>query len=372
MRIAMIGSRGVPATFGGIEHHVEEVGARLADRGHDVVVYARTNYAADTGSSYRGMEVRRLATVDSKHLDAIVHSLRSTYDAIRGRFDVIAYHAIGPGVAAVIPHALSRSGVTLTVHGRDGERAKWGRGAHRVLTGAEWLSARVPDATIVVSQDLQRHYAQAYGRHTFHIPNGVDEPEPLPPEEIRTRWGLEPGSYVLFVGRLVPEKAPDQLVRVFRRVAGDLRLVIAGGSSFTDEFVDSLENEARSDPRVVMTGYVYGNTLRELYSNAAAFVLPSTLEGLPLTLLEAASYGIPLVASDIPPNVEIVREEAPGRRLFEAGSDDGLLGALELATSSAKERTAASSFAAEILKRYRWDAAVDETEAVYERVARGD
>ena len=369
MRIAMIGSRGVPATFGGIEHHVEELGCRLAARGHDVIVYARTNYVEKPVDEYLGMRVKRLPTVNRKHLDAIVHSVVSTQDAMREGVDVVHYHVIGPGIPAFLSRSFSRAKVVLTVHGRDGERAKWGHGARAVLSSAEWLSARVPDATIVVSRDLQRHYATAYKRRTYHIPNGVDPAEPREADEITRRWGLTAGSYVLFVGRLVPEKAPDLLIRAVRQLSGDRRLVVAGGSSFTDAYVTALRESARDDPRIELTGYVYGDVLRELYTNAATFVLPSSLEGLPLTLLEAASYGTPIVASDIPPHLEIVGQEAPGRRLFRTGSKDELLAAIERSIADPRaERAGAAAFRDDVLDRYRWDAAVEETESVYERI----
>lgn len=372
LRIAVIGSRGVPATFGGIEHHVEELGARMVQRGHEVIVYARTNYVERPLTTYRGMRVVTLPTVSSKHLDAIVHSSLATVKAMGERVDVVQYHAIGPGIPAVLPRAFGRAKVALTVHGRDGERAKWGRGARTVLTAAEWLSARVPDATIVVSEDLARHYREAHHRPTDVIANGVDPGVPREPDQIRTRWGLEAGSYVLFVGRLVPEKAPDLLLRAFRRIPGDRRLVIAGGSSFTDDYVRSLEREAAGDPRVVLAGYVYGDTLRELYTNAAAFVLPSFLEGLPLTLLEAASYGTPVVASDIAPHREIVRSSGPGHRLFRAGSEQGLAEALGGALGDpVAERAAAATLRDDVLARYRWDDAVEQTLEVYERITGG-
>jgi len=368
MKIAMIGARGVPATFGGIEHHVEEIGSRLAARGNEVIVYARTNYVTEPLGEYRGMRVKRLPTMNRKHLDAIVHSVASTQDAMREGVDVVHYHAIGPGLPAFLPRFVSRAKVVLTVHGRDGERAKWGRVAHTVLTSAEWLSARVPDATIVVSRDLERHYATAYRRHTFYVPNGVDRAEPRTADEISRRWRLTAGSYLLFVGRLVPEKAPDLLVRALRRLPGPLRLVVAGGSSFTDAYVTALHAAARKDPRVLMTGYVYGDVLSELYANAAAFVLPSSLEGLPLTLLEAASHGTPVVASDIPPHVEILGEDAPGRRLFRSGSEDALLAAIERAIADpAAERAAAKGFGDDVLERFRWDEVVAQTERIYER-----
>jgi glycosyltransferase involved in cell wall biosynthesis len=369
LRIAMIGQRGVPATFGGIEHHVEELGSRLAERGHEVLVYSRTNYVDDPVDEHLGMRVKLLPTVGSKHLDAIVHSGLSTVSAIREGVHVVHYHAIGPGIPAVLPRYASRAKVVLTVHGRDGERAKWGRGAKGVLSTAEWLSARVPDATVVVSQDLERHYAQAYRRQTWYVPNGVDPHDPIPPSEIAERWGLGAGSYLLFVGRLVPEKAPDLLLRAFRGLAGDRRLVIAGGSSFTDDFVRELDRLASADERVILAGYVYGRALAELYSNAAAFVLPSSLEGLPLTLLEAASYGTPVVASDIPPHLEVIGEDGPGRRLFPSGSQDDLLAAIERSLADpAGERAGAEAFRDRVLERYRWDVAVERTERVYASV----
>ena len=369
LRIAMIGQRGVPATFGGIEHHVEELGSRLAQRGHEVIVYSRPNYVEDPVTEHMGMRVKIVPTVDSKHLDAIVHSGLSTVAAMRERVDVVHYHAIGPGIPGAVPRYASRAKVVLTVHGRDGERAKWGRGAHMVLSSAEWMSAKVPDATIVVSRDLQRHYRETYHRRTWDIPNGVTEPVPLPPAAISGQWGLTEGSYVLFVGRLVPEKAPDLLIKAFRRLPTDRRLVIAGGSSFTDDYVRSLERLAGADDRVILAGYVFGDVLTELYTNAATFVLPSALEGLPLTLLEAASYGTPVVASDIPPHVEVVGQEEPGRRLFPSGSEDDLVAALERSLADpVAERAGALTFRDIVLERYRWDAVVEETEHVYAEV----
>jgi glycosyltransferase involved in cell wall biosynthesis len=368
MRIAMIGQRGVPATFGGVEHHVEELGSRLAERGHDVTVYTRTNYTSDRMTRYRGMRPRYLPTVDSKHLDAIVHSSLSTVDAMLSHTDVVHYHAVGPGLPAVLPRYLSHAKVVLTVHGLDAERAKWSGTARAVLRIAQWMSARVPDATIVVSRDLGDHFRRRYGRTTAYIPNGVDRPTRRPADRIGG-LGLRGGEYLLFVGRLVPEKAPDLLLRAFAQVPGATKLVLAGGSSHTDDYVRGLRSQAAADPRVVLPGYVYGDLLEELYSNAAAFVLPSLLEGLPLTLLEAASYGIPIVASDIPPHVEIIGSDGPGRRLVTAGDADHLAQAIGAVLDSRdEERTAAEAFARAVLAEYRWDEVVDATEAVYRSV----
>jgi len=370
MRVAFIGTRGVPATFGGIEHHVEEVGGRLAARGHDVTVYCRANYVDDSQRGYKGMRLARLPTVSSKRLDAIVHSALSTARALGQGYDVVHFHALGPGVMTPVAQYASRARVVQTIHGLDDERAKWGSGARVLLRGGGWLSARVPDATVVVSRTLADHYMQKYGRRTTYIPNGVAAPARSPaPQEIATRFGLHGGDYVLFVGRLVPEKAPDLLLRAFRRVPGDVRLVIAGGSSFTDRYTDSLVDMAAEDKRVVLPGYVYGDTLAELYANAGAFVLPSVVEGLPLTLLEAASYGTPVVASAIGPHTEIVGSDRPGHRLVPPGDDGALAAALLQTLAGGPEVEAgAEQLRERVLTEYSWDRAVDATEALYRRL----
>jgi glycosyltransferase involved in cell wall biosynthesis len=369
LRIGMIGVRGVPATFGGIERHVEELGARLADRGHDITVFCRSNYSAPGPGSHRGMRLTSLPTVGTKHLDAIVHSGLATMEAMAASYDILHYHAIGPGMLAVLPRYLSRARVVLTVHGRDDERGKWGRGAKAVLGTAGWLSARVPDATIVVGRHLERYYHEAYGRRTVYVPNGVEAAPPRSANGTLARLGLQPGRYLLFVGRLVPEKAPDLLLRTFRRLPGDHRLVLAGDTSFTDRFTGELRRLAAGDPRVVLPGYVYGADLQELYSNAAAFVLPSLLEGLPLTLLEAASYGLPVVASSIPPHLEVLGSAGPGRRLHRPGDGDQLLGALsQVLADAGAERAGAVELRDQVLRAYCWDDVTERTEAVYRSV----
>lgn len=369
----MIGQRGVPATFGGIERHVEELGTRLAARGHDVTVFCRSNYAEDRRREHRGMRLRHLPTLGTKHLDAIIHSALSTIVALPERYDVVHYHALGPGLLAPLPRYLTSAAVVQTIHGLDDQRAKWGGLARRVLGLGRWTSRHVPHAVVTVSQDLADTYRED-GRQATYIPNGVDRPPAVGPEPL-VAWGLEPHRYALFVGRLVPEKAPDQLVRAFTAARGqlpdDVRLVIAGGSSFTNEYVTELERLAAADPRVVLTGYVYGEDLASLYAHAGAFVLPSLLEGLPLTLLEAGSHGAPMVASDIPPHREVLAPSGPSRRLFPVGDEAALGEALVAAFADpASERIAAAAAREDVLARYSWDAAVEATERLYESVVR--
>ena len=286
--------------------------------------------------------------------------------------DVVHYHALGPGLVAPLPRFLSRAGVVQTVHGLDQDRAKWGRVASGVLATGCWMSARVPDATVVVSRALQEHYRDKYRKQTFYIPNGVETRGEFPIDAIGESYGLEAGSYLLFVGRLVPEKAPDLLLRAFRKLDTKLRLVIAGGSSFTDEYVRSLEALAAADPRVILTGYVHGKELDELYANAAAFVLPSDVEGMPLTMLEAAAHGAPIVASNIAPHLEVLGSEAPGRRLFAQGDEADLIRALETVSADpVAERYGASQTQARMHSEFNWDHAARQLEALYRRVRDG-
>jgi glycosyltransferase involved in cell wall biosynthesis len=372
--VAFIGQRGVPATIGGIEHHVEEIGSRLVVRGHEVTVYTRANYTADRVTEYRGMRVRYIPTAPTKHLEALVHSGLSTGVAMlpgAHHADILHYHAIGPSVFTPLPRALTRRGVVLTIHGLDYDRDKWGLGARTALKSAGWISAHVPHATITVSKNLADFYQERYGRHAYHIPNGVAPPVRRAPQLITDRFGLKGGDYVLFLGRLVPEKAPDLLLKAFRNVDTTARLVIAGGSSFTDDYVHQLEVLAARDPRVLLVGSVHGELLQELYTNAALFVLPSRLEGLALTLLEAASYRLPLVASDIPPNREVIGVDAPGGRMFASGDEPGLTAALTATLADLDgARAGAQLLGDRVVREYDWDAATTATEAVYEQVLR--
>jgi glycosyltransferase involved in cell wall biosynthesis len=364
----MIGQRGIPATFGGVEHHVEELGARLVERGHNVTVYCRPNYVNGARRHYRGMRMRSVPTIGRKHLDNIAHSAASTVDAMRHAPDIVHYHAIGSGLVAPLPRFLSGSKVVLTVHAPDHLRQKWGPAARTVLRTAAWMSARVPDATIVVGRWLADEYRATWNRDTVYIPNGVRSPHPRSLRVATKHLHVEPRRYLLFVGRIVPEKAPDQLIRAFAAVPGDMRLVVVGGSCFTDDYAAYVAQLARDDPRVVLAGYVYGEELDELYTNTAAFVQPSLLEGMPLTLLEAASYGVPLVVSDIPPNTEIVGGPNAGVQVYRAGDPRALANALRCVLSSDHATAAARRVRERVLNTYDWDSTADATEDVYHRL----
>ncbi|MEU7845834.1 glycosyltransferase family 4 protein [Micromonospora parva] len=370
LRIAMIGQKGMPATYGGIERHVEEMASRLAGYGHEVTVYCRRSYGETPADGYRGVRLRQTHTIASKHLDAIVHAATSTMAAMTARPDIVHYHGLGPALVAPLPRALSRARVVLTVHGLDNQRGKWGLAARAVLGSAHWFSGYVPHQRVAVSQGLAAHYGTRFGSPTTYIPNGVNPARTARIRQIQDRFGLTPGGYLLLVGRLVPEKAADLLIRAFRRTGTPMRLAIVGGSSFTDDFVDRLRREAGADDRIVFTGFAYGDLLAELYSGAAGFVQPSRLEGLPLTLLEAAAYRLPIVASDIAPHVEVLSADAAGGRLFRDGDEDDLVRALTaLLADLPGERAGAVALSERVTGRYSWDTAARELEQLYLRLA---
>ncbi len=305
--VAMIGAKGIPPTFGGIEHHVAQLTSRMATQGFHVSVYSRPYYAS-TARRFQGVEVVKLPTIYTKHLDAITHTLLASFHIISRRVDVAHYHAQGPAVWSLFPRLFGIRTV-VTVHGIDWKREKWGAFARCCLQFGELASARFPTRTITVSRTLRKYYQEKYGRNVHYVPNGIELKEIPPATEITTQFGLESRGFLLFVGRLVPEKGCHYLIDAFRKVKGDMKLVIAGGSSHSDEYVDSLHEAARGDDRIQFLGYVYGEALDELYSHSYVYVHPSDLEGLSIALLEALSFGACVLASDIDENLEVLTDD---------------------------------------------------------------
>lgn len=359
MRIAMVGSKGIPATWGGVERHVEEISKRLVAMGHEVTVYCRPYYTATSDRYYEGVRLVKLPTVQSKNLDAIAHTFVSTMHAICRRYDIVHYHAIGPSSLSLLPR-ISGKKIVATVHGLDWQREKWAGKAKTFLKFGEYASVKFPHRTIAVSRYLKGYLEEKYSRPVDYIPNAVLDPVFLRPNKIH-EYGVGERDYLLFVARLVPEKGCHFLLDAYKRLNPDMKLIIAGGSSHSDDYVEELRKHA-SD-KIIFTGYVFGETLQELYSNAYCYVHPSTIEGLPFTLLEAASYGNCVIASDIPPNAEVVEDTGV---LFKTQDVDDLHSRLsqiisqpELARSlGEKARTAG-------LAEYNYDSVTQRTEEVY-------
>jgi len=366
VRIAYIGQKGLPASYGGVERHVEELAARVAAAGHDVWVYNRSHYNATPPARHRGIEIVTLPSLATKHLDAISHVAVCSAHALARGADLVHYHAIGPALLSWAPRLRGAASI-VTVHGRDWQRPKWGAAASLALRGGEWVAMHAPAETIVVSRALADELGARYGRTARYIPNGIvlddgDDPAVL------GDLGVEPGRYLLFVSRLVPEKGAHYLTEAWRRLGTDMTLVMAGDSSFSSDYVRSLRDGC-GDERVVFPGYVYGRSLATLFRNAALFVLPSDVEGLPIVLLEALGYGTPVLASDIGPNREVVGDLGD---TFAAGDVDDLQRRLEAALADLPRlRDQARAAAVEVVKTYDWDVVAEQTIAVYEAAVRG-
>jgi glycosyltransferase involved in cell wall biosynthesis len=371
IRVAMIGQKGYPPVGGGIERHVAELSRRLAQRGFAVDIYSRPHYSDATGDTdIPGVRVIRLPSIATKHLDAFSHSFLASLDALRRGADIVHYHALGPGLFAWMPRFLGRKKVVVTVHGLDWQREKWGPFARGVLRVGEVASCRLPDRTIVVSRALAAHFQARRSVDTVYIPNGITSPAPGRPELLQAA-GL-PAAFVLFAARIVPEKGLHLLLDAHGRLPIELRrafpLIVAGDDGFTRGYAERLRAHAHAEVRFL--GFVHGPLLESLFANASVMVLPSTMEGLSITLLEAMSHGRCCLVSDIPPNLEAV---AGCAAVFPAGDAAGLraeLGALLRDAGRRAELGARAKVRA--LAEYSWDTVADRTAEVYRGLCKND
>jgi glycosyltransferase involved in cell wall biosynthesis len=310
-KIAVVGVRGVPATWGGVEHHCENLYSRLAERGYDITIYARSYYVPKGITTYKGLKIKRLPTLNLKYTDALLHTLFSVIHILYTNPDIIHFHGIGPCFFSWIPRVFRpRMKVFFTCHGLDWQRKKWPWLASKLIYLGELSAILFAQYRIVVSQELQRYFDSAHGIKTFYIPNGIT---PIPPKEpnLIKQWGLSARRYFLCVGRLVPEKRMEDIIKAYLLNPRGVSLVIVGDNAAAGQYMNGLRKLAENTPSVIFTGYQFGTVLEELFSNARAFITASELEGLPITLLEALSYGIMCVTSDIGPHRELM-ETLPG------------------------------------------------------------
>lgn len=313
LKFAMFGHKRVPSREGGIEIVVEEIAARMASKGHQVTCYNRSGhhvsgseFDGEERSEYRGIRIKTVPTIEKKGLAAVSSAFFAALFTAFGRYDIVHIHAEGPAAFCWIPRLMGKR-VVVTIHGLDWQREKWkGRFASKFIRFGEKMAVQWANEIIVLSQECRKYFEKKYGRETVCIPNGISRPEKHDPELIRDLFGVEKGSYILYVGRIVPEKGEHYLVEAFKRVSTDKKLLIVGGSSDTDRYMKKLKALAADDKRIVFTGFVQGQLLQELYSNAYFYVLPSDLEGMPLTLLEAMSYGNCCLTSDIPECADVI------------------------------------------------------------------
>lgn len=304
MRIAFVGAEGVPYpnAFAKI---TEEIGTRLVTNGHSVLVFCRRRFVNDW-TDYRGMKRVVLDSWNTKHLDTITFSTLATLLLLLRRYsvDLVHFHGIGPSTLSLLPRPLGMKSV-VHVHGLDWQRAKWGRLAKTYLRLGEYSSIYFPNATVVVSRLLKEYFERKFGRPTTFIPQGVDVYSKAPPDEI-LKLGICPYRYILFMGRLVPEKGCHSLIKAYEQLHPNLQLIIAGAPAHTDDYARELIK--CESPNVYFLGHVSGRLKQELLSYPYLYVQPSEMEGLSLALLEAMSYGNCVLVSDIPENLEAIGE----------------------------------------------------------------
>jgi glycosyltransferase involved in cell wall biosynthesis len=358
LRVAFIGGRGVISKYSGIESYYEEVGKRLVENGHEVTVYCRNHFTPNL-REHNGMRLVRLPTLRSKHLETVIHTLLSTVHALTRRYDIVHYHALGPALFSFLPRLVGAK-TAVTVQGLDWQRRKWGRLAAAVLRLGERASVRFPNTTMVVSRALQRRYSKQHGIQALYVPNGGVLRERKEPRKI-LEWGLAPGRYVLFLGRFSPEKGCHLLVEAFERLNTDMRLVLAGGSSYCDDYSRELRTHASDEIRIL--DWVSGEALDELLTNATIFVLPSDLEGLSLALLDAMGSRLCVLTSDVPENREVV--DGAGFT-FQRGNAKDLADRLQFLIANRAIREAAGAAARKRIEgEYQWHEIAAEIEKAY-------
>jgi glycosyltransferase involved in cell wall biosynthesis len=370
LNIVMLGHKRIPSREGGVEIVVEELSTRMVNAGHKVTCLNRAGkhvsgkeFGAASLSEYKGVRIRKVLTLDKKGLAAMSASLTGAVVAAFGRYDVVHFHAEGPCAMLWLPKLFGKRCVA-TIHGLDHQRAKWGRFARAYIMLGEKCAAKFADEIIVLSKGVQQYFRDTYGRETVFIPNGVSKPEIREAKEITDCFGLEKDSYILFLGRLVPEKGIHYLIEAYRNTKTDKKLVIAGGSSDSSDYEQKLREMAEGNENILFTDFVQGRILEELYSNAYVYVLPSDVEGMPLSLLEAMSYGNCCLTSDIPECAEVV--QAHGVTFAKADTQKLTAELQQLCNEPETVQMYKKTACDFICGKYNWDDVTERTMECYE------
>lgn len=371
MRIAMFGHKRIPSREGGIEIVVEELATRMAAMGHEVTCYNRGGHhvsgaefdAAITGE-LKNVRLETVWTLDKKGLAAVTASISAAFRCAFSKADVVHIHAEGPAVMCWLPKLFGKK-VVVTVHGLDWQREKWkgGFGARYIHLG-EKMAVRFADEIIVLSRNVQQYFEDVYGRKTVMIPNGVYKPEIREAEQITEQFGLTKDGYILFLGRLVPEKGIHYLIEAYQKIKTDKPLVITGGISDSGDYEKKLLEMAEGSENILFTGFVQGRMLEELYSNAYLYVLPSDVEGMPLSLLEAMSYGNCCLTSDIPECTEVV--ESHGIAFSQSVIPQLAKALQQLCDEPETVRKYKETAQEYICQKYNWDDVTERTLELYQ------
>ena len=371
LRSCMFGHKRIPSREGGIEVVVEELSTRMVKLGHQVTCYNRgghhvsgKEFDGERLHEYKGVKLKTVPTINRKGLTAVSSSFFAALASAFGRYDVVHIHAEGPAAMCWIPKLFGKR-VVVTIHGLDWQREKWKNGfGSKYIHLGEKMAVKYADEIIVLSKGVQEYFQKTYGRKTLFIPNGVNRPVLRKADLIKNKFGIDKDGYVLFLGRIVPEKGLRYLIEAYKELHTDKKLVIAGGSSDTDDFMQEIQTLATGDDRIIFTGFVAGQALEELYSNAYLYLLPSDLEGMPLSLLEAMSYGNCCVVSDIAECSEVVEDKAV---TFQKSNVQDLKEKLQrLCDDPATVQKYKNEAADFICSKYNWDEITQKTLEVYE------
>lgn len=363
MKIALIGTRGIPANYGGFETCAEELSARLAARGHDVTVYCRTHHISYAGSHYRGVRLVRLPTIANKYLDTILHTALSSLHALNKRYDIVLMFIAGNSPVSFLPRLVGQQ-VALNVDGLDWKRQKWPPLAKKYIQFAEWLATKMPNAVVTDSRRVQEYYRERWNAATTYIAYGADVVA-APPGKYLAQFGLEPRNYILFVGRLVPENCVHHLVAAFKELDTEMRCVIVGDAPYAAEYIHELR--ATAGPNVIFTGYLFGEGYRELSSHAYAFVETSEVGGTHPALLEAMAFGNVVVVNDTRENLETIGDAGCMYR-GNAGAGDLARVLRELISDPTRAEEFRCKARDRVNHHFTWDAVTDEYEALFARL----
>ena len=359
MRIGILGTRGVPARYGGFETLAEELSARLAERGHEVTVYGRTRYMEPGLTSWRGARIRTLPTIPTKHLDTVLHGLVSGIDAAFERFDAALVCNSINAASSFLPRLSGRTRVVLNVDGLERHRRKWGAAARLAYRLSETLSTIVPDVVVSDARVIQEYYRQRHGLSTVYIPYGGDLPEPSGRETLE-RLGLRPEEYVLYVSRLEPENNAEAVALAYRGVRTEKPLVLVGDAPYAASYIARVR--AAADSRVILPGAIYGEGYRQLLAHAAAYVQATEVGGTHPALVEALGYGRVVCYNATPENEEV----AAGAGLaFDAQRPETLARLLQAILDDPSAHSVWKERARErVRERYLWERVVDGYETV--------
>jgi glycosyltransferase involved in cell wall biosynthesis len=304
MKIALVGSRGIPARYSGFETFYEQLGVRLAARGHEVTVYNRSHFIKDVRESYRGVRLVTLPSIPTKHLDTLTHTLVSSLHALTQGYDIVYYSIVGNSPLVWIPR-MAGAKTLLNVDGEDWAREKWGRFARWYQLQCEKIACRTAHVIIADAREVRRRYRDMYRTESIFVPYGGNLAHSDATATL-DRWGLQKNGYIFYVGRFVPENAIDLLIRSFRALDTSVKLVITGDAPYMNDYKKQLHDLAAGDNRIVFTGYAFGDDYAQLSSHALLYVQPSGIEGTRPALLDQLGFGNCVVVRNSAANMEVL------------------------------------------------------------------